>query len=606
MSQEDTTYEKNVLEVVQPQSIAEDDSVVASERLAIVGSFYDVTIEDMRSQEQNLRLIRARKVAVYALHENVGLSVRAAAEQLGRMGRGPYATLRDFKESMRQNRMLSQEVAYVGRAKNIKKTIDQRITSRVAEATGIEETRLNEPSEPSEINARNMAIALMMERGYVSCRDVARYFDMTRHKDVLWITKTTSYREAQSPLLSQQMDWIRQKLLTERPATFIYTSPDESQELPASSESLPEIDERLVHPRLVASVYGTIHAAADFYGVPARELIGRSSEFTAARARRAAMIMCNNLNIPTEQLGLCFDGRSPYSIEGSISRATLWAAKDKLFAQELESIARGEQRQDIASQTLQNVCQYYDVTQEDMRSEKQEGGAWQDRARSVFMAVMDRKATLPRAAVGAIIGRTENVTHMTTTSVNQRMAKQPRLKAEVNYLHDPFINTRPLPPKEMLDYVLQSLEIPIDELQDPHTPIQRRARTLAAFILAEETAFPQANIAILLHDKPDNISYYIKKTRKDIIKDPKLALEIDGLLPANAVNRPLTGKILRLIAQKYHYDLRGLLEGDDTQPGYQRALDATIKLMASGAKHPTEAIADLLNVPNEYVAQLVS
>jgi chromosomal replication initiation ATPase DnaA len=605
-------YEENVsqdnceLQAIQPGNICQDTEQLVGQRLAVIGRFYDVKIEDMRSQVQNLRLIRARKVAVYILHENIGLTVRAAAGEVGRVGVGSYAVLRKFKESVQENEMLSREVTYLGKVPTVNKPIDQRIVSRVTEATGIEETGLQEPAESKEIYARNMAIALMMERGYVSCRDVASYFGMTRYKDVLWITKTTAYRETRSTLLAQQMDWVRRRIYSERFAKFNYKPPAESQELVSASQSLPQIDEKLVHPKIVANVYGAINATADFYSLPPESLIGRSNEFTKARARRAAMIICDSLHVPFEQLGLCFDGRSPYSVEDSVSRARAWAAKDKFFAQELKAIAGGNPRQDTAKQALLSICAYYDLTPEDIRSRKQRGGAWQDRARAVFIAIMERKATMTRASFAAIIGRTESVARATTTSMNQRMATQPRLKAEVEYLFDPLSNSRPLPPKEMLAYVLNLMGMPIEKLQDPQTPDQHRARRLAAFILAEEVAFPHYNIAVSLRDKPENISAYIKNTRKEIIKNPRLALEIDSYLPANAVNGPLTGKILKLISRRYNYDLQDLREGDETDPSYTQALGVAIKLMTEGPKHPIGAIADLLQKSPEQITQLVA
>jgi hypothetical protein len=560
----------------------------------------------MRSQEQNLRLSRARKVAIYVLRENVGLTTMAASEEVGRSSRGAYEVFRTFKESMRNNMMVSQEVTYLGKVKTIKQSIDQRIVSRVMEATGIEETALGEPAGSEELEARNMAIALMMERGYFSGIDVANYFSMTGYREVLRIAKSTALNETRNAHLAQKMNWVRRHLLSERPATFTYKPLDESQELPDSSESLPDIDKKLVDPKFVADVYGAIHASADYYNLPVKTLLTRSNKYFTVRARNAALIICDDMRIPYDELGLCFNGRSRDTVKASIKSARSRYAKDEFFFQELEDIVSNDRRKHIAIQTLLGVCAYYGVTHEDMRSGKQEDEVWQDRARSVYMTVMERKATIPRSEFAAIIDRAESFARATTASINRRMLKEPRLKAEVDYLYDPLKNSRPLPPKEMLTYVLQQMDLSIGEVQNPETEEQYRARRIAAFILSEETSLPERNIATLLGDEPENISKYIKKTRKNMIDNPRLALEIDSCLPANAVNRPLTGNILRLISKRYSYTLRDLREGDETDPRYAHVLGVVVKLMAGGPKHPLEAIADLLQKSNEEVAQLTA
>jgi hypothetical protein len=615
MSQEDVIFgvtdqeiESEQIETKPPLRLVEtsETQLLIDARMAVISKFYGVETDAMLFPDNfTMRLTRARRVATHVLRETVGLNFIDVATVLNRSLQSTRKTYKKLGEEMSYNKPLVKEVAYLGTVKKVRQSIDERIITRVSEVTGIKQPNIWVPTSSEDRQARSMAIALMAERGYVSPKEIAEDFGIARSQEIYRINKVFGYREPLDPLLAEQMKWVRQKILTERLAKFSYKEPLEKKKPLEDNDDLPKINEKIVHPNVVKAVYGVIRSTADFYGLPATELIGRSNDFTHARARRAALLICADMRVPTEELGICFGARDPDLVENYTSRAREKVTRDRFFSQEIEDIVSGEPRRDITEETLTRVCLYYGLKPKDLRDDRGPGISWQGRARSVYFAAMARHQTIPREIFAPVVGRDGSTARNVITNTEQRAVKQPRLKVEIEYIVDPFNNPRPPTPNELLDHFLKQAGISFEELKNPDTPKNRQTRRIAAFILAEEACMPQFDIAEFLDDLPGNVKHYIKRTRAEMEQDPKLALEIDALLPDNAINRPVVGKILRLVSERFGYDLSQLKEASTDDPRHQQALETTIKLMLKGTKYSADSVAELFSLPTEAFARLV-
>lgn len=536
MSQEsETSLVVPPIEAVAPYK--ESDLLIAN-RLGIISTFYGVSIEEMLDERRTIRLVRARKVAAYTLHESLGIKFAGIANALDRTWPTVRGNALRLANEMEADRLLAMEVAYLGKAKRISQSIDQRIVTRVSEATGIDRALVLAPDSAETREARDIAIALTAERGHAAPQEIAQLFGLSAFEKVYRVRRLMRYKEPINPLLGQQMDWVRQKVLTEKPAIFAFQDVSKPVKDKKSQNDLPEIDPNLVHPNIVEAIYNTVVDVATFYNLPPDAIIGRGVEFLHTRARGAALVICEDLKIPHDELALCFDGRSPISLKQFISRVRGRLANDEVFRNELENIIEGEKRLDIAQETLKRVSLYYDLPINKLKSKKGKYGAtWESRAKSVYLAVMARQGSIPQHVFAQKVGKSETNAHSTISNTLKRAANNPRLKAEIEYLSDPHNNPRPFTPQDLIDYVVNRMGTTIKDLKEGRTLKDIKLRRATAYILATEAELPRENISQLLGISVGATHEAVKTIRREVKCDPAMALRIDVLLPAEAISR---------------------------------------------------------------------
>lgn len=570
-----------------------------------VCDFYGITPDELASEHQSDRFLRPRGVAAYMLHRKLGLSVREVTGELQRNEGAVIAAYQNLEREITENPMLAAQVKYLEGTKRIARNLNERIIMRVSEATGIDPNDVLTGKDVEANFARQMAMSLMAESRHLSSREIAEFFGLASEGSAYRAKRVIEYQRPKNPRLVQQMDYVRQSIFSEKPDTFEY-DPKLAQGLNDGQEvlirgALPHIDESLVHPDILARVYGIVEQVADFYGVPATEIVGRTDEFMINRARRTAVLLCNRARIPRAEAALCFDNRGGSSFGQLIHATEIDADNQPLFAEELEALAQGEERRDVLKETLKSVARYYGVPLSEISNGE---GYYPARARVAFLMVMTSQSCATQRQIGATIGRSEETTSNTIIKTSKRLQRDPRFQAEINYLLNPVEVPRPADAQDILHSVCVGYDISLDELRQTRSLQDRMPKRLAGFILADELTLPHVDIAELIQDGVFKVGYYIRKMREEVDQNPRRVLEIDRLRPPNSINFSMTGRILVHVKRKYGLSLADLSSQDQT-PELDEARRVAINLLLKRGDYSVQKAAKFLKMPTEHIEQFV-
>lgn len=596
----DSRLQQQRAEILNPKTI---DREPASQRvMKTVCDFYGVIPEEVLEERPSDRFMRPREVTTYLLREQLGLSFPEIKDQMQRSESAVLNAYHRLEDEITQNPLLAAEVKYLKGAKRIGRSINERIIGRVAEATGVHPDDI---LAGTDSEARQLAMALLAERGHLSSREVAELFGLTTEGSVYRARTVIDYQTPRNPLLAQRQAWVRERIFSERSASFVFRA-EASGELEEGREvffvdGLPEIEEHLVHPEIRNQIYGIVGRVASFYSVRPKEVVGRTDEFVLTRARRAAVLLCHQERIPATETAVCFDARTSGSIGGLLETARIDLERHKIFAEELRALEKGEKRRDVLGETLRSAARYYGVSTESLRTGKSPAAA---RGRVTFLMVMTEHACATQRQLGKAVGKTEENAGAIIFNTKKRLQKDPRLQAEIRYLSDPESVPRPPDADDILAHLRHSFGISAERLRNPQTDEEREAKRLASYVLAEELAMPHKEIARLLLDNPSNMPWYMRHTRAEITKDARKILEIDRLLPPHSTSFSMTGRVLKFVSRQYQVELEGLASLDDT-PQLNQARTLAVSLLMEGANLSSENISRLLDMDVSTVDQLV-
>ncbi len=597
----DVRLQRQRAEILNPQT-PETESV--SERITQkVYDFYGLKRTAVSNSSITNRFVRPRDVAAYLLREKMGLPVRAVADQLDCHYDTAVKANRKIKSEMTGNPLLSAEIRYLDRTKRITLSLNERIVASVAETTGLDRKDIMAGKTQESLRARQMAMVLLAERGHLSTREVAEFFNLLRPGSVYRARAVIAYEQQYNPTLPQQLAWVRKKIFTEKPASFV-SGTSHAPKLKdvhkvLSGDQLPVIDEALVHPDIQAQVYAIVERVADFYNVAAIDIVGRTKEFTVQRARRTAILLCHHARIPTTEMGICFDNRTANPLHRIVDTANTDAKERAIYAEELKALSAGESRRDVLTETLESITQYYGISDTEFSTSE---GYLPLRARAVFLALMSEHACSTQKQLGAAVSIADRqlISAMIIRS-ERRVVRDPRLKAELEYIKAPKTMPKPPTAEELLSSICESFNISLDQLCEPKTTYERKARRMAAYVLKNELDLPRNDIAQLVNDSIINIAKHLSRTRQEIKNKPRRIVEIDELLPPNSASLSPAGKILLLVRQHYKADLNALASKNQS-PSLNRARSLVIDLLLTTTGHTIRQISELLDLTTAEVA----
>jgi|GEM_PF-5796078 len=468
-----------------------------------------------------------------------------------------------IKEEIATNPMLAAEVDYIENAETVDFSINERIVELVAEVTERDKADVMAGNQPEDRHARRMAMALIAERGHSYTPEIAKFFGFLRDGLVRRAKFLIKRQLLGDPLLGEQMEWVRQQIFSDTPSPFVFEGDtntetrDAQAELQAAEGELPEIDERLVHPNLREAVYDIVRETADFYDRPAIELLGRDvRDFITRRARRAATLRCRQARLPMAEVGICFDNREHSTVLELARTAVSEAGRKRVFAEELEALARGEKPRNRLAETLASVKGYYEIKQPEL---KQGRTIKAIRARAAFIAIMDEYDCVGRDRLGKAIGGSSRTIGSLAKVGAKRMKSDLRFRAEVQYLMDKDSAPRPPEAEDIVMKIHEAYGVTAQDLSQPQTAEAQEASRMTAYILADELPITTKQVAAILGCSPVTASNYIQQTKQELAENPWLILKIDELRPPDAASYSVLGKILRFTAGRHNIRVAGLL-----------------------------------------------
>ena len=592
-------------EILQPDTAEREP--LAQRMLQTVCEFYGVDAEALSAGHTAFLFTRPRAVTAYILQRRFGLS---SAEITGVLGRNEQSVIHGtgrIESELEDNPLLAAEIEYLDRPKRIQPSLNDRLIKRVAEATGIKVKDILRSRDPEHIQARHMAMALMAERGHMSPIEIARVFGLTSEKMSYQAIKLMTYR-ADDPLISQQMEYARQRVFSTRRGSFKF-DPEAVPDTKATAEDpdfLPEIDESLVRPEIREKVYSIVRRVAAFYKIPAREVVGRSNEFEAQRARRAAVYLCRKAEMPQPETALCFDARSTNTLADVAKGAEADIEEHRYFAQEIIAIKSGEQRRDMVKVMLERAAEFYGIDKAELISSDDK---WAIRARLGFVSVVHEQDLTTYEGTGTLLDMSGKKVAGMAQWAGKRLAKEARFRAEVDYLADPKGSSKPPGTGEIITAICESFGIRRDILTAPFPSADipdnvQSAKRMAAYVMADEMSLPYKRIAEVLGDSPSQISAFVNSTRKEADSSPRRALEIDRLKPAGSVSRSMATRIVQYVTRQYELELEDLSTvGKATR--LQKARKMAVTLLRQ-AEYSAEEVGVLLRMPVSTVQELTN
>lgn len=593
----DPNLQRQRTEVLDPETISREPLGVR-----IVNKVYAFYGVDPAKEDEDVSLSRSarpREAAIYLMAEKFGFSTPEITELLNRGAAAAKSIQYKVKAQVTRDPLLAEELSYLEQIENVDSSINERIVERVAEVNGLDISDVLEGKGSNGTRARQAAMVLMAERGHMTLQDVAGFFGRKSGNSVARVKTIIQYRQLRSPLLVQQLNWVRQNVLTEEASQFVF---DESRasELTDSKTGLPAVDEKLADPEVRDKIYALVERVAEFYHLSALEIVGRDRDSMIVKARRAAVLLCAQAGLPSKEVATCFDARSDNAFARLVKVAQAYQEEDQVFTEEIEAIAKGESRPYVLEETLCLVSKFYNVNRSELRSSD---GYWVERARTAFLTVMSDHACATRKHLASITGMSPKTAGTKILKTKRQLPQDARLQAEIEYLTNPKETPQPPGADDIVLKVCESFGITEARLLKPQSPDERSAKRLTAYILADELSLPHEEIAEILHDGATNISKQIQLTKQEIDKRPGQILEVDNLRPPHAVSLSITGRVLRFVTGQYQVPLGDLADLDNTKLGDARVL--AVNLLVRRAGHTIHQVAEILGIPKTAAQGLV-
>ncbi len=524
-------------------------------------SFYGVNPETVPEGKSPTSLDRPKAVNAYLLRERLGLSVQETREALDISSSTVTRLTGIIKDEMADNPMLAAEIDYIENAEAVDFSINDRIVELVAQVTGKDKADVMAGLEADDLYARRMAMSLIAERGHAYAPEIAKFFGFAREGVVRRARFLIKRQLLESPLLNEQMAWVRGQIFSQKPAPFVFQDgePGEAKAVALVGEGdLPDIDERLVHPNIKEAVYEIIRDTATYYNRPAIKVMGRDvSDFMTRRARRAAMLRCQQARLPMAEVGICFDNREHSSALDLAKTAADVAARKRVFAEEIEALARGEKPRNRVAETLGSVRGYYEINQAELKRGRTRKAI---RARAAFIAIMNEYDCVGRDQLGKAIGSKRGTISPLLRTAAKLLKNNSRFRAEVQYLMSPDNAPRPPEAEDIVMKIYESYGVAAEDLSQPQTPEALEAAQMTAYILADELPITPKKVASVLGCSQREASDHIDQVKRQIADDPRLILKIDALRPAGAASHSMVGKILRFTAGRHKLGVAELLD----------------------------------------------
>ena len=602
---QDPNLRRQRKEILDPETAEREP--LAKRMLQTVCDFYGVDVEALSSGHTAFMFTRPRAVTAYILQRRLGLS---SAEIVGVIGRNEQSVIHGagrIESELEDNSLLAAEIEYLDRPKRIQPSLNDRLIRRVSEATGIEVKEIFSSHDPGPTHARYMAMALMAERGHMSPVEIARLFGLSSETSPYQAVKVMTYH-ADDPLLSQQMEYARQGVFSTRRGSFEFDPeavPD-SEAQAQDPDFLPDIDESLVHPEIREQVYSIVRRVATFYKIPAKEVVGRTNEFEVKRARRAAAYLCRKAKLPWTETAVCFDARGTNTLTEVANGAELDIEEHPFFAQEIKAIKSGEQRRDMVQVMLERASKFYGIDEAELISSDDK---WAVRARLGFVSVVSEQDLTTYEGMGTLMDMPWKKVAGIALWAKKRLAKEARLRAEIDYLADPKGAPKPPGTGEIIESICASFGIHRDVLTAP-LPLEnipddlQSAKRAAAYIMAEEMSLPRKQIAKVLGDTPSQVNAFVNRTREEADSSPRRALEIDRLKPAGSVSMSMATRIVQHVTRQFELELDDLSTiGKATR--IQKARKMAVSLLRQ-AEYSAEEVGVLLRMPASTVQELTN
>jgi hypothetical protein len=179
------------------------------------------------------------------------------------------------------------------------------------------------------------------------------------------------------------------------------------------------------------------------------------------------------------------------------------------------------------------------------------------------------------------------------------------LRAEIEYFKNPATAVRPPNADDIVFKVRSSFGLSMEQLTRPRTEDERRAKRLAAYILAEETVLSLGDIAKILRSGKKTVSTGIETTREEVSQNPREALEVDVLKPMHSTSFSVTSRIMQYVAGRNEVGIAALVSGHET-PQLLQARREAARLLVRKASYAPGMAADLLGIPQAQVERLAA
>lgn len=365
---------------------------------------------------------------------------------------------------------------------------------------------------------------------------------------------------------------------------------------PSERDGLPPIDADLVAPEIREEVYGIIGQVAAFYEIPATKIISHSKDVEISQARKAAVLLCRQAELPSAQLAICFGGRPSTSILRQAKEAEEKIEDSKFFADEITALIEGRPRPDVLGDTMEEVAEFYGIEAADIAAGEDYLSA---RARRTFVTLMADMDYTTHKKIGLVIGRGGGTVAKILLDTKKQLQNDPRLKAEIAYLSDPAGSPRPPSAQDILKSVGKTFGIKPSQILEASETEEQLARRLSVCILIEELSLPYKDLADMFGVTTTDINWFLRQTRQEIQRHPKRILEIDRLRPPASASISMATRILDMVTTRYKVERSDMSSSDQT-PYLDRARSLAVNLLRK-ADYDVDQIAGLLGVPESYV-----